>query len=123
MGDGQMIALGLCATGIFVSFLIIWCLRRISPGGWKNPLSILSGAIGLAFAGVVGYFIKELNPGAILGFYPVGLAYGAFCINATWAVETKDSKVSISYMVALGVATVLLLLLLLSEDFRNLLPM
>ena len=124
-----MIALGLCLLGVFVSFIIIFCLRRISGEGWKNPLSILSGVFGLVFAGAIGYFIKEVSPGQneFLAYYPVGLAYGALCINTTWAVELsaanpKDRVYGTLYIIAIVVATVLLLLLLLSPTFRSMLP-
>ena len=69
--------------------------------------------------------IAQHSPGALgdaIFYYPIGLGYGALCRNLEWVHDGKVTIVKALHLIAFGVATVLLLALMLRADVRSALP-
>jgi hypothetical protein len=116
--------LGLLMLGAFVGFVVTYGLREVRD--WSNPANVFSAVVSAAVSGGVFVFIQWLGGeklGEALFMYPVGLAYGALCVNLRW-VTGQNANGTIAYLHIFGfaVASILLALLLLSNDFRQLLP-
>jgi len=119
-----MAAVGMLMLGAFIVFVIAYSFGETKD--WTKPVSIISGAISAAVAGGVFTFIKFVGGvelGNALFYYPLGLAWGALCTNLRW-VAGQNVKGTFAYLniIATVVATVFIVLLLFSKDFRDLLP-
>lgn len=121
--------LGLLTLGVFVGTLIGISVKKTTD--WSDSVKVIVGLIGAAFSGVVFGFIEKMlgtNLGDSLFMYPVGLTWSLIWIEAEQAVKNVRSNnfsqkiIGWLHIGAIVLGTVLVLLLLLSEDFRNLLP-
>ena len=121
-------ALGLLMLGAFIGWVI--CYGLFQTTNWDNSGKLISAVIGAAVTGAVFSFITWLQPnGEAVYWYPIGLAYGALCnalgyvaFHAYPANERPEKNTRIIAGGCIGLASVLLLLLLLWPWFRGLLP-
>ncbi len=121
--------LGLLMLGVFVGTLLCVAVRKTT--NWSDSVKVVVALIGAALSGVVLIFIDKL-PGIAAGeavfMYPVGLAWSLLWLYADQAIENVKSAdpnqklVGRLHLAGMGVGTALVLLLLLSESFRELLP-
>jgi hypothetical protein len=121
-------ALGLLMLGAFIGWVI--CYGLFQTTNWDNSGKLISAVIAAAVSGAVFSFITWVQPnGEAVYWYPVGLAYGALCnalgyvaFHAYPDAERPTRSTRIIAGVCIGLASMLLLLLLLLSAFRNLLP-
>ena len=120
---------GLLALGMFVGTLISIAVRQTT--NWSDTIKVVVGMLGAALSGTVFTFIEKLlgtSLGAALFMYPVGLAWSLLWLYADQAVENvlgKDINQKIVgwlHIVGMVLGTLLVLALLLSKNFRDLLP-
>ena len=116
--------LGLLMLGAFIGYVVTYGLRQVSD--WSKPSNVFSAVISAAVSGGVFVFIQWLGGeklGQALFMYPVGLAYGALCVNLRWVTGQNVNRVIANlHILGFAAASILLLLLLLSSEFRKLLP-
>jgi hypothetical protein len=121
-----MAALGLFMLGAFIGFVVVYGLRAVTD--WSNLGKVLTAVISAAVAGGVFTFIQRIG-GSTLGdslfYYPLGLAYGALCIQLTWITSSASGNNSYRNLHILGfaIASILVLALFLSPSLRSRLPM
>jgi hypothetical protein len=124
-----MAHLGLLALGIFVGTLVCIAVRKTT--NWSDGAKVIVSLLGAALSGVVFTFIQRVlgtNLGEALFMYPVGLAWSLLWLYAGQAmgnVGSGDAHVRIAgwlHIAGMILGTVLVLLLLMSEDLRNSLP-
>jgi hypothetical protein len=121
-----MAALAMCLYGAFVGYIVTTALRAVTT--WTDIAKIsgsLVAVIGSAGAWAIANF--AVSDAASVNYYPVGLCYAALTTNAAWMVNPKNRKqdnglLKVGYIVVLVFASALLLALLLSQSFRELLP-
>lgn len=121
--------LGLLALGVFVGTLLCIAVRRTT--NWSDPVKVVVSLLGAALSGVVFTFIEKMmgdSLGQALYMYPVGLAWSLLWLYADQAldnIKSTDSSLKIVgflHLLGMIIGTTLVLLLLLSKPFRDLLP-
>jgi hypothetical protein len=121
--------IGLLALGIFVGTLLCIAVRKTT--NWSDAVKVVVALLGAALSGAVFTFIEWVTGGKLgsaLYMYPVGLAWSLLFLYADEAVanvtstNSKSRVVGWLHMSSMVLATVLVLLLLFSNDFRKLLP-
>lgn len=121
--------LGLLALGVFVGTLLSTAVRKTTS--WSDAVKVIVAMLGAALSGTVFTFIEKMmgtTLGPALFMYPVGLAWSLLWLYADQAIENVKSSVANQQIVGwlhisgMILGTVLVLLLLLSQDFRDLLP-
>lgn len=121
--------LGLLALGVFVGTLLCIAVRRTTD--WSDAVKVAVAIIGAALSGTVLIFIEDemrVTSGDAIFMYPVGLAWSLLWLYADQAIENVRSDngnqriVGWLHVGAMVLGTVLMLLLLLSEDARESLP-
>lgn len=120
-----MASLGLLALGGFVGSIIFYGLYQATD--WSSPVTLVSGCLSAAVSGVIFIFIKYLDvkkaDGSAIYFYPVGLAYGALCINLQWISRPDANFIWSSLHVGVfAIVTVALFFLFFFPQSRRLLP-
>lgn len=123
-----MAYLGFLALGVFVGTLI--CVAIGKTTNWTDAVKLVTALIGAALSGVVFTFIQWMHNqsfGPSIFMYPVGLAWSLIWLYAYEALINLKEKGNLQiigwlHISGMVIATVLVLLLLLSKDFRNLLP-
>ncbi len=120
---------GLLMLGVFVGTLLCIAVRQTT--NWSNSVKVVVGLLGAALSGVVFTFIEKMSGGSLgdsLFMYPVGLAWSTLWLYVDQAIpNVKSSDMNLKavgwlHIAGIILATVLVLMLLLSEDFRSLLP-
>lgn len=121
--------LGLLALGVFVGTLLCIAVRKTTD--WSDAVKVAVAIIGAALSGTVLIFIEDkmgVTSGDAIFMYPVGLAWSLLWLYADQAIENVRSDngnqriVGWLHVGAMALGTVLMLLLLLSEDARKRLP-
>jgi len=120
---------GLLALGIFVGTLLCIAVRKTT--NWSDAVKVIIALLGAALSGTVFTFIDKIL-GSTLGnavfMYPVGLAWSLLWLFAEQAIgNVRDPNINLRivgwlHIIGMVVATVLVLMLLLWDGFRNLLP-
>lgn len=120
---------GLLTLGIFVGTLICVAVRKTT--NWSDAVKVIVALLGAALSGGVFTFIEKrlgTSLGPALFMYPVGLAWSLLWLYADQAIVSVNSSSSSQKIVGwlhiagMALGTLLVLLLLLSEKFRKLLP-
>jgi len=120
---------GLLALGIFVGTLLCIAVRKTT--NWSDAVKVIIALLGAALSGTVFTFIDKIlgsSLGKAVFMYPVGLAWSLLWLFSEHAIgNVKDSNENLRiigwlHITGMIIATVLVLMLLLSEGFRNLLP-
>ncbi len=116
--------LGMLMLGSFMGFIIAYGIKQITD--WSKPANVFSAVTSAAVSGAIFTFIQYLGGkelGAAIFLYPVGLAYGALCANLRWVTEAgADRTIAFLHIASFAIASILLVLVLLSDRFRHLLP-
>lgn len=121
--------LGLLTLGVFVGTLLCAAIRKITNG--SDAIKVVSAMLATALSGIVFTFIEKMmgtTLGPALFMYPVGLAYSLLWLYSDHAIENVRSPIANQQIVGwlhicgMVLGTALVLLLLLSKSFRNLLP-
>ena len=121
--------LGLLTLGIFVGTLLGIAVRMTT--NWSDAVKVIAGIISVALSGVVFTFIQRMwghDLGPALYMYPVGLAYSLVWLFADQAISNvKSDNLNLTlvgwlHIAGMVLATVLVLLFLLSDNFRRRLP-
>ncbi|MGB3722399.1 MAG: hypothetical protein WA979_06210 [Pacificimonas sp.] len=118
-----MIALGMLILGAFIGFVCIYAVLKISD--WNKPASVLSGVLSAAVSGGLFALFERfaVTPiGDMIYFYPVGLGYGALCPGLRWLAGEGPKGLKLAHIGAFTLVSVLVVALMLWEDFRALLP-
>jgi hypothetical protein len=121
-----MAALAMCFFGVFVGYVVTTALRGITT--WSDPVKIAGGLVSVIGAGGGLALVHSVAPDpASVYYYPLGLCYSALTTNSAWLVDPKNGEarewwLKPLYIVALVVATLLLMAILLCEPLRALLP-
>ncbi len=121
--------LGLLALGVFVGTLICIAVRKTT--NWSDGVKVVVALLGAALSGTVFTSIQKMpgqSLGAALFMYPIGLAWSLLWLYSDQSIENIRSGnghlklVGWLHIAGMVLGTVLVLLLLLSKDFRGLLP-
>ncbi len=121
--------LGLLSLGVFIGTLLCIAVRKTT--NWTDAVKVVVALIGAALSGTVFTFIEKImgtTLGPALFMYPVGLAWSLVWLYADQAIDNVSSstpnKVIVGWLHIAGMAfsTLLILLLLFSKSFRELLP-
>ena len=121
--------IGLLSLGIFVGTLLCVAVRKTTE--WTDAIKSIVAMIGVALSGVVFTFIEKIL-GASIGpavfMYPVGLAwsmlwlFGDICLENLKSEHSHQKLLGWLHLCGMVFATLLVLLLLFSEGFRDRLP-
>jgi hypothetical protein len=121
--------LGLLALGVFIGTLLCIAVRKTTS--WSDAVKVIVAIVGAALSGTVFTFIEKMmgtSLGPALYMYPVGLAWSLLWLYADQAIDnvkaTNSNQKIVGWLHISGMVlgTVLILLLLLSKQFRDLLP-
>ncbi|MEI8573640.1 hypothetical protein U737_19415 [Methylomonas sp. LW13] len=121
--------LGMLALGVFIGSLICIAVRKTT--NWSDAAKVVVALIGAALSGTVFTFIEKIlgtSLGAAMFMYPVGLAWSLVWLYADQSIEhiksTDSNQRTAGWLHIAGIilGTIFVLLLLLSESFRALLP-
>lgn len=121
--------LGLLCLGVFVGTLLCIAVRKTTD--WSDAVKVVVAMLGAALSGTVLIAIKGwigVSAGDEIFMYPVGLAWSLLWLYTDQAIENVRSPVVNQQIVGwlhvggMILGTVLVLLLLLSNDLRKRLP-
>ena len=120
-----MIALGMLILGTFVGFCCLYVLFQIKE--WKSPLAIINGICSAAVSGGLLAIFNGAHEsiGNFIYYYPVGLGYGGLFAGVIWVGrDAPDGSDPVKYIhiFAFGLASLLLIMILVCPWFRALLP-
>jgi len=118
-----MIALGMGVLGAFIGFVCIYAVLKIAD--WNKPVSILTGVLTAAVSGGLFAIFERFAAtpiGDMIYFYPVGLGYGALCAGLSWVAKGDMTKLKWLHVLVFGLVTIVIMLLFVSSDFRDMLP-